>query len=92
MEKLSELDRQFSPFDDLFLEDMYFIMYHIDVEIPVHTFYSFLKLYCFAELIQFIFFLLSTNSYYITNILTNPWVLPVLYLFVFPLISDCLTM
>lgn len=55
MEKLSELHRQFSPFDDLFLEDMYFITYHIDVEIPVHTFYSFLKLYCFAELIQFFF-------------------------------------
>lgn len=56
MQKLPELDRQFSPFDDLFLEDMHFITYHINVEIPVPTSYSFLKSYWFAELIWFFFF------------------------------------
>lgn len=56
MEKLSELDRQFSPLGDLFLEDMHSITYHVNVEIPVHASYSFLKSYWFAELIRYFFF------------------------------------
>lgn len=64
MEELSELDRQFSPFDDLFLEDMHFTTYHINVEIPVHTSYSFLKSYWFAEFIRFAFSPQCIKSYY----------------------------